>query len=38
MEIQTLGLSDPEFATRSLIPGKNWTAGESEDRKVVIHF
>lgn len=38
MEIQTLGLSDPEFAMRSLIPGKNWTAGDCQDRHVVIHF
>lgn len=38
LEIQTLGLSDPDFARRSLIDGKNWTAGEWEDRRVVIPF
>ena len=38
IEVQTLGLSDPRFAEQSLIPGKNWTAGDAEDRQVVIPF
>ncbi|MCF6284873.1 MAG: metallophosphoesterase [Candidatus Hydrogenedentes bacterium] len=36
MEIQTLGLSNGEFAQRSLLPGKEWTAGERCDRKVIV--
>ena len=36
MEVRTLGLSNPEFARLSLIPGKQWTAGDLEDRQVVI--
>lgn len=36
MEVRTVGLSDGEFAQRSLIPGKGWTAGEACDRNVVI--
>lgn len=36
MEIETLGLSDPGFAAQSLIPGKGWTAGEPEDRQVIV--
>jgi 3',5'-cyclic AMP phosphodiesterase CpdA len=38
MEIETCGLSDPSFADRSLIPGKEWTAGQAEDRQTVIRF
>lgn len=38
MEVETVGLSDPEYARRSLIPGKNWTAGDPQDRHVVIPF
>lgn len=36
IEISTLGLSDPSFAQRSLIDGKGWTAGEAQDRNVII--
>ena len=36
MEITTLGLSDPSFAARSLIPGNGWTAGQAADRVVTI--
>ena len=36
IEVETLGLSDPSFAARSLIPGKNYTAGQPQDRNVVI--
>lgn len=36
LEITTLGLSDPSFAARSLIPGKGWTAGQAADRIVTI--
>lgn len=36
IEITTLGLSDPSFAARSLIPGKAWTAGEVQDRIATI--
>lgn len=36
IEMRTLGLTDPSFAARSLIPGKEWTAGEPEDRKTTI--
>lgn len=36
IEISTRGLSDPSFALRSLIPGKEWTRGEPEDRELVI--
>lgn len=38
MEIATRGLSNPEFAKRSLIPGKDWTRGTEADRAVVIPF
>jgi 3',5'-cyclic AMP phosphodiesterase CpdA len=36
IEIRTLGLSDTSFAARSLIPGKDWTAGEAVDRVATI--
>jgi hypothetical protein len=36
MEIETIPLSDPAFAARSLIPGKDWTAGGVEDRTATI--
>lgn len=38
MEIFTNGLSDSSFATRSLIPGKEWAAGEECDRAATIRF
>lgn len=38
MEIRTCALSDREFAARSLIPGKDWTAGEPQDRTATIAF
>lgn len=36
MEVSTLGLSDPAYAQRSLIPGHEWTSGTPQDREVVI--
>lgn len=36
MEIKTAGLSNSEFAQRSLIPGRNWTSGTPRDRSAVI--
>ncbi len=36
LEIKTRGLSNPEFARRSLIPGKEWTSGEVQDRSAII--
>jgi hypothetical protein len=36
MEVYTLGLSEGAFAKRSLIAGKEWTAGEPQDRTAVI--
>jgi hypothetical protein len=36
MEVSTCGLSDPSFAGRSLIPGKDFTAGDPCDRAVTI--
>lgn len=36
IEIETIGLSDPQFAARSLIAGKNWTSGEAKDRTATI--
>lgn len=36
IEVDTLALSDPAFAKRSLIPGREWTSGEPRDRAVVI--
>ncbi|MBW7865340.1 MAG: hypothetical protein GX580_00255 [Candidatus Hydrogenedens sp.] len=36
MEVETLGLSDPSFAERSLIPGHGRTAGQPEDRNFSI--
>ena len=38
IEVHTCSLSDPSFAARSLIPGKDWTAGESGDRATVIRL
>lgn len=38
IEIRTLGLSDSSFAARSLIPGKDWTAGEPRDRIATIEL
>lgn len=36
MEVFTLGLQNPVFAGRSLIPGREWTRGTEQDRHVVI--
>ena len=36
LEVYTLGLSDPSFSQRSLIAGKDWTAGEAQDRCTII--
>lgn len=36
LEVRTLGLSNGDFAKRSLLPGKAWTSGEPQDRSVVI--
>ncbi len=36
IEVATHGLSDPAFAARSLIPGKDWTAGTPQDRSATI--
>ena len=36
LEIATLGLSDPSFAARSMIPGNGWTAGQAADRVATI--
>ena len=36
MEVRTHGLSDPSFAEKSLIVGREYTAGEKQDRTVVI--
>lgn len=36
IEIETVGLSDPSFAARSLIEGKTWTSGDAEDRTATI--
>lgn len=36
IEIHTCPLSDASFATRSLIPGKEWTAGMNGDRQTTI--
>lgn len=36
LEIAAVGLSDPSFAARSLIPGNGWTAGQAADRRVTI--
>lgn len=36
MEVKTRGLSDPSFAARSLIPGREYTSGTPEDRTAVI--
>lgn len=36
IEVRAKGLSDPSFAERSLIPGKDWTRGTPEDRETVI--
>jgi len=36
LEITTRTLSDTSFAARSLIPGREWTAGEPQDRTAVI--
>jgi 3',5'-cyclic AMP phosphodiesterase CpdA len=38
MEIETCSLSDESFAARSLIEGKEWTAGQAQDRQTIIHF
>lgn len=38
LEIITHGLSDPSFAQRSLLPGRNWTQGDPEDRTAIIDF
>ena len=38
LEVRTVGLSDPSFAARSLIPGQAWTAGQASDRAVTIPF
>lgn len=36
LEIHTRGLSNPAFAHRALIPGKDWTQGTAQDRYAVI--
>jgi 3',5'-cyclic AMP phosphodiesterase CpdA len=36
MEISTHGLSDPSFAEKSRIAGHEYTAGEAQDRSIVI--
>ena len=36
LEVKTVGLSDPSFAARVLVPGKDFTAGEAQDRTTVI--
>ena len=36
IEIHTRGLSDPQFAQRTLIEGKDWTRGTEQDRFAVI--
>lgn len=36
IEVSSVGLSDPSFARRSLIPGNEWTSGTEADRAVVI--
>lgn len=36
IEVASLGLSDPSFARRSLIPGNEWTSGAPQDRNVTI--
>jgi hypothetical protein len=38
LEVRTHSLSDPRFAARSLIPGKEWARGTDQDRSVVIPF
>ncbi len=38
LEIHARTLSDTSFADRSLIPGKDWTLGEAQDREAVIPF
>ncbi len=38
LEVVTCGLSDASFAQRSLIPGKEWTAGEERDRTATIRL
>lgn len=38
LEVRTRTLSDGQFAHRSLIPGKNWTRGEAQDREAVIRL
>ncbi|MBI3118348.1 MAG: metallophosphoesterase [Candidatus Hydrogenedentes bacterium] len=38
LEIRTCALSDPQFAARSLLPGKSWTRGEEEDRTATIRL
>lgn len=38
LEITTRGLSDPSFAARSLIPGKDFTSGQPGDRKATVPF
>jgi 3',5'-cyclic AMP phosphodiesterase CpdA len=36
LEVYSRGLSNPAFAERSLIPGKEWLAGEERDRRATI--
>jgi len=36
IEVDTRGLSDPTFARRSFIPGREWTRGETSDRRAVV--
>ena len=38
LEVRTCSLSDGVFAERSLIPGKDWTAGSPEDRSATIRL
>ena len=36
LEVRTLGVGGGVFAKRSLIPGKEWTAGEDRDRTFTV--
>ncbi len=36
IEVETRGLSDPSFAKRSYLSGREWTRGEARDRTAVI--
>ena len=36
LEVLTRGLSDSSFSARSLIPGREWTTGDEQDRRATI--